>query len=190
MSSEKKVIALNRLEELTIEEGLLSIAKNILKNLYGEEACMLLDYLSKNNYLAEETISDDIGIRSNEARKILQKMSDEALVIPDKLKVENNVLHIWKLNKPAIKTFVLNRFKKTKEKLEILLRRELENIIYECQVCKKRFVIDEAYTYSFQCPYDGSILLEKNDKALIEKTKTIISKIDRTISMLERARSD
>jgi transcription initiation factor TFIIE subunit alpha len=65
---------------------LIGMAKEIVKNMFGEAGEKILDYLVSNGYIAEERIATSIDVRSNEARKILQRLSDEALVVPDRLK--------------------------------------------------------------------------------------------------------
>lgn len=177
------------LNEPSLEEDLLNIAKTIIGKLYGEHAGALLERLAENNYIAEEKIAGTLEFRSNEARKILQKLSDEAIVIPDKIRVENEVLHIWRLNKSALKTFILNRLKKTREKLEVLLKGESENVIYECNSCKRRFLLDDAYAHDFQCPHDGDVLIEVNNPTSLSIVKDIIRKLDILILKIERAKS-
>jgi len=170
-------------------EDLTDIAKTIIEKLYGTQARTLFEYIVSNGYIAEEKIANTLELRSNEARRILQKLSDEAIIVPDKLRLENEVLHIWRLNKPAIKTFVLNRLKKAKEKLEVLLKAEMENVIYECSVCKRRFLLDEAYMYDFQCPHDKGILVEFDNPTSHDSIKSILKKLDALIAKIERMRS-
>lgn len=177
------------INNVSSEEDILEIAKYIAGRLYGKQAEMLLDYLAKNEYIAEEKISDSIDMRSNEARKILQKLSDEAIVVPDKVRAGEELLHVWRLNRYALKTFVLNRLKKTREKLELLLKREFEIMVYECKSCKRRFLLDEAYTYNFQCPYDNDILVEARNPNSENTVRNLVEKLETLISIIERVKS-
>lgn len=160
--------------------------KIIVGKVYGKEARVLLDYIIKNGYIAEETLLNTTGIKSNEGRRILQKMSEEALVIPDKLRIENGTLHIWKLNKPALRLFLLNRLKKTKENIEILLKYSQEGSLYECPKCKRMFTMDSAYASGLICPHDGEILQEFSMREYVEELKSLIQKINIAINKLER----
>lgn len=187
MSSEADA-DLSLLEDSQVDEDLINIARSIIKKVYGEQAQLLFDYLVKNEYIAEEKISNSVEVRSNEARKILQKLSDEVIVIPDKIREGGEVLHVWRLNKPALKTFIITRLKKARENLEILLKREIENTIYECAVCKRRFIVDEAYANGFQCPFDAELLVEVNDPSVINMLKSAIKRIDILISKIERVK--
>lgn len=173
-------------EKSAAEEDLVTIAKEVIKRTYGDIAGKLLEYLLENSYIAEEKIVNNVEIRSNEARKILQRLSDEAIVTPDKIREGSEILHIWRLNKPALKTFIVNRLKKTREKLEALLKYEVEGTIYECKTCKRRFLVDEAYASGFQCPYDKDILVEVNNPAASSNINELIKKINNILLKIER----
>ncbi|MEM4717479.1 MAG: transcription factor TFIIE [Desulfurococcaceae archaeon] len=170
----------------TLQEELIIIAKEVISNLYGESAEKIFDYLLKNEHIAEERIINSIDVRSNEARKILQRLSDEAVVTPGKIRDGPDILHIWRLNKPALKTFVLNRLRKTREKLEFVLRHEVEGRIYECNTCHRRFLIEEAYTHGFQCPFDRDLLIEINNPTTMNMIEDYLKKINYLISKIER----
>jgi transcription initiation factor TFIIE subunit alpha len=156
--------------------------------MFGEPGEKVFSYLLENDYIAEERIANILDVRSNEARKILQKLSDEAIVIPSRLKEEEtgDLLHTWRLNRAALKSFILNRLRKARERLEILLKYEEQGALYICKSCSRRFFVDEAYTYSFQCPYDNDVLVEANSPAIIEKLREAIHRLDEVISIVER----
>lgn len=170
------------------DNDLIDMSAMIIENMFGEPGRKIFEYLLKNGYIAEERIATTLDVRSNEARKILQKLSDEAVVIPDRVKDEETgeVLHSWRFNKPALKTFILNRLKKTREKLEVLARHEREGTLYICKTCNRRYLLDEAYAYGFQCPNDGDLLVEANNPAVVKLIEESIKKIDVLISMIER----
>jgi Transcription initiation factor IIE, alpha subunit len=174
-------------EGSTLEDDLITIAKEIIRKTYGDVASKLFEYLLENEYIAEEKIVNNVEVRSNEARKILQKLSDEAIVIPDKVRSGSEILHVWRLNKPALRTFIVNRLKKTREKLEALLKYENEGILYECNTCKRRFIVDEAYANGFQCPYDNDLLVEVNNPTTSSNLRDLIKRIDNIISKIERS---
>ncbi|MEM0004589.1 MAG: transcription factor TFIIE [Desulfurococcaceae archaeon] len=174
-------------EGSTLEDDLITIAKEIIRKTYGDVASKLFEYLLENEYIAEEKIVNNVEVRSNEARKILQKLSDEAIVTPDKVRDGSEILHVWRLNKLALRTFIINRLKKTREKLESLLKYENEGVIYECKTCKRRFLVDEAYANGFQCPHDNDILVEVNNPTTSSNLRDLIKRIDNIISKIERS---
>jgi transcription initiation factor TFIIE subunit alpha len=173
------VVTLPRKED----NALLRIAREIIGKTYGEIALQLFDYMLENNgYVAEETLTKDTGIKSNEGRRVLQKMSEEAIIVPGKLKTEDSTLHIWVLNRVALKSFVLNRLKKAREKLEARLNYERDNIIYECPVCGRRYSFEEAYLNDFKCVNEGADLLEANNDEVISLLESKIKELDEKIA--------
>ena len=181
--------------ELEVVEGmssdeLLEAVKIVVSKLYGKDAEALIDHIAKNGYVAEENLASDTGIRSNEGRRILQKISEEALVVPDKLRVENAVLHVWKLNSSAVKTFLLNRLRKAREKLEILLKSVQENAIYECPKCGRKYTLEVAYAQDFTCPNDREVLVEVPTRDLTRVINDIIKKLDNAINKLEQYKAN
>lgn len=158
----------------------------MIKGIYGDPGYKLLMHIIEHGYVAEELLTHDTGIKSNEGRKILQKMSEENIVIPGKLRTQEGVLHIWRLNPPALKNLLLQRLRKTREKLVLRLNFEEENILYECPQCGRRYTLDEAYANDYVCPVDGEVLVEADKSKTVEVLKELISKVDNLIKRLER----
>jgi transcription initiation factor TFIIE subunit alpha len=171
------------------ENDLLKIAKTIIARIYGKSSNDLLSYLIENEYIAEETLSQDTGIKSNEGRKILQYLSDEAIVVPDKVRIDGSVLHVWRLNKSALLAFVAKKLKKTKEKLELRMKYEAENTVYECPQCKRTYTLEVAFVNDFHCQYDGSLLIEETNKDIRIKTlKEAIERVEYLVKRVEQTR--
>lgn len=167
------------------DDTLINLSRELIARTYGETALQLFDYMIENDgYVAEETLTRDTGVKSNEGRKILQKMSEEAIIVPGKLRTKDSTLHTWVLNKVALKSFVLNRLRKAREKLEARLNFERENIIYECPVCGRRYSFDEAYLNDFKCINEGADLLESNNEEIISFLKSKIAELDEKIAEL------
>lgn len=171
------------------EDDLLKMAKTIIARIYGRSSNDLLSYLIKNEYVAEETLSQETGIKSNEGRRILQYLSDEAIVVPDKVRTNGSILHVWRLNKPALLAFVANKLKKAKEKLELRMKYEVENTIYECPQCKRTYTLEAAFVNDFYCQYDGSLLVEETNKDMrIKALKEAIERVEYLVKRVEQSR--
>lgn len=113
-------------------------------------------------------------------------MSEENLVVPGKLRTKDGVLHIWRLNEPGVKSALLLRLRKTREKLAARLRFEEENATYQCPRCGRRYTLEEAYASDFLCPNDGELLIEVDRDRIIEALKESIKRVDELIRRLER----
>ncbi len=153
--------------------------------MYGETARKVIEYIVENGGSApEETIGKDAGVKSNEARKILQKLGNEALLTCRGKKVGDKVLHFWTINWEQVEGVLINRLKKTRDKLETLLKFLEENIIYECPVCGRQYTFDKAIDYDFRCPYDNTLLIETDREQLTKFLKKKIDEINRELGKL------
>lgn len=169
-------------------DDLIKLAKLIIAKIYGKNSNDLLTYLLANEYVVEETLLQDTNIRSNEGRRILQYLSDEAIVVPDKIRAsEGGVLHAWRLNKSALIAFVLKKLKKAREKLSVRMKFESENTIYRCPQCRKIYTLEDAFVNDFYCPNDGSILVEVNKEERLKVLSETINKLDYLIRKIEQA---
>ncbi|ADV65550.1 transcription factor TFIIE [Desulfurococcus mucosus] len=179
-----------RAEDTLVEEDgeVLEVLEDLVRGVYGEPGLKLLRFMLEHGYVAEELLTRDTGIKSNEGRRILQKMSEENIVVPGKLRTGDGVLHIWRLNKPGLRSAVLMRLRKAREKLAARLSFEAGNIVYECPRCGKRYTLDEAYVNDFICPSDGEVLVESNKGEAVRVLQESISRIDALIRRLERVR--
>lgn len=163
----------------------VNILLELIGKMYGETARKVIKHIIESNGSApEETIGRDAGVKSNEARKILQKLSNEALLSCRGRRVGDKVLHFWTINWDQVEGMLINRLKKTREKLELLLKYEEENIIYECPVCGRRYSLDKAIELDFTCPIDGEILIESNREEITRFLRKKIEEIDRELSKL------
>ncbi len=184
MPRKKKTSEESKTEHLRLNYYLNALIE-IVNKMYGEQAGRLIKYIIESNGSApEETIGRETGVKSNEARKILQKLSNEALLTCRPRKTGDKVLHFWHINWDQVGNMLINKLKKTREKLKILLDYEENNIIYECPVCNRRFNLDQAFDYEFKCPHDNETLVETNRTEVIDFLKKKIEEIDRELSKI------
>jgi transcription initiation factor TFIIE subunit alpha len=165
------------------EDKLVEITILIVEKMMGEEGRRILEFMLANNGLIiEETAGKDLNTKSNIVRKILQKLSDEAVVVPVKVKDKDKVLHGWVLNREALANFIVSRLRKSKEKLSTRIRELEENTFYICPTCHRRFRYDEALINDFHCPNDNSLLMEVDKDSelafLREKLKSLDKLLD------------
>ncbi|WP_440060112.1 transcription factor [Thermogladius sp. 4427co] len=150
--------------------------------MMGEEGKRVLEFmLSNNDLIIEETAGKDLNIKSNIIRKILQKLSDEAVVIPVRVRDEDKALHGWVLNRDGLNNFVVTRLRKAREKLMTRIRELEENSFFVCPSCSRRFRYDEALANDFHCPNDNSLLVEVDRESEIRVLSEKVKLIDRLL---------
>ncbi|MEZ0394381.1 MAG: transcription factor TFIIE [Desulfurococcaceae archaeon] len=163
------------------------VVRRLINSIYGEVALKVLDYvLTHNGVIIEEFISQDLGIKSNEGRRALQKMSEEALFSPVKIKDGDRILHGWALNHDALRAYFQQRAKKAISKLETLLSYVKESPIYVCPVCKRMYTVEEAYANDFLCENDGELLKEIDSGRLIKFLEEKIALLRRAVEEAQR----
>lgn len=166
------------------EKYYLDILIDLIARMYGEKAKkVLLHIIRSGGIVAEETLGKDIGMKSNEARKILQQLADEAILRYKTGRVGDKTLHLWILNIDQIEGILIARLKKTREKLLIRLNYEKNNTFLKCPLCGRRYTFDEAFENDFLCPYDGEQLIEYDNseeiRILEEKIKEITDELSK-----------
>lgn len=150
----------------------------MVERMYGEAGRKIVEYLIKTGGAPEETLGREAGVKSNEARKILQRLGNDAFVYCRGRKVGDKVLHYWFINWNHLDFIFKSRLLKTKKRLETLLNYFATNILYECSVCGKTYDVDKALDYDFKCPLDGGGLVEVKREPAMDLIKRWISSID------------
>lgn len=158
----------------------------MVERMYGESGRKIIEYLIKTGGAPEETLGKEAGVKSNEARKILQKLGNDAFVYCRGRKVGDKVLHYWFINWNQLDFIFRNRLLKTRRRLEILLNHLETSVIYACSVCGKTYDIDKAFDYDFKCPQDGGELVEVRREPFIELIRRWIGRIDGYLSSSKR----
>jgi len=157
----------------------------IVEKMMGEEGRKILEFmLSNNDLIIEETAGKDLNIKSNIVRKILQKLSDEAIVIPVKVKDKDKVLHGWILNRDALANFIITRLRKSRDKLSARIRELEENTFFTCPTCHRRFRYEEALANDFHCPNDNTLLVEVDRDYEINFLREKLKSVDRLLEYI------
>lgn len=150
----------------------------IVSRMYGESARLILKYIIETGGAPEETIGRDVGVKSNEARKILQKLGSEAIVTCRGRKVGDKVLHYWYINWHQLEGILVNRLKKTYDKLMTMLKYIEGNVVYECVICGRIYDLDKAVDNDYTCPVDEGELREVNKEEILSKLRNKIAEIE------------
>jgi transcription initiation factor TFIIE subunit alpha len=161
------------------EKYYFDILLKIVEKMYGRDARRVLEYMvEKNGVVAEETLGRELGIKSNEARKIVQRLADEAIVRHRTGRIGDKTYHLWILNTDQLEGILIARLRKTREKLVARLNYEKSNTFLICPTCGRRYTLDEAFDNDFKCPFDNTQLVEYDNSAEIRFLEEKIREID------------
>jgi len=154
----------------------------LVGKMYGETASKVIKYIiDSGGSAAEEYIGREANVKSNDARRILQKLGNDALLTCRPRKDGDKVLHYWFINWDQIETELINRLKKTRSKLESLLKFETNNILYVCPSCGRIYTDEQAFDNEFKCAFDNEPLEEINRDEAVDFLSKVIEKIDREL---------
>lgn len=178
----KEARARKEKKEITDE---LRILLDLVEKMHGNHARRILELIiTSDEPVGEESVGKIIGIKANEARRIIQKMADEAIIQFRRIKRGDKGIHAWFINEDQIEGILLTRLKKTREKLAIRLKFLKEQTIFVCPRCGKRYTFDEAMDNDFRCRDDGALLEEYDPTAEIEFLEKKIKEIDEDLRRL------
>ncbi len=147
---------------------------------YGRKGRIILSYLiEQGGVVPEEIIGRKLGLKSNEARKILQILAEQGIISFRRVASRERSRQGWYIDTDNLESIIINRLKRALEKLKTRLEYEMQTNIYYCPHDFYKATIDEAFDIGFTCPRCGSILEEyggeRSASFLREKIKEIES---------------
>jgi transcription initiation factor TFIIE subunit alpha len=142
-------------------EGNIEVLLKLVEKMYGKNARKILEIIiTSDEPIGEEAIGKMIGIKSNEARRIIQQLAGESIIRFRRLRKGDKGIHAWFLNEDQVEGILLTRLKKTLGKLKARLNFLRENSIFICPRCGRRYTFEEAMANDFRCIDDGELLEE------------------------------
>jgi transcription initiation factor TFIIE subunit alpha len=162
---------------MPFNEELLTKAAKIVG---GEDAVKVVDAIKTLGETTDDKIAMETGMRLNDVRKILYKLSNHSIVSSTRSRDPESGWFIfnWTLQPDQIEGYIQNMKKRILEKLEARLKYEVEHEFYFCNnpSCR-RVTFEDAVEFIFRCPNCGQQLKhfekDKTVKLLSEKIKKL-----------------
>lgn len=134
--------------------------------------------LSQEDFISEEKLANQTGLKVNEIRKVLYKLYELRYCEYKKTKKPNGwFVYFWKLNPDRIieefNAMNLERFKELQSKLEY----EKEHKFFKCDNKCHRLTYKEALDANFVCPECGGILKHHKNLERIEELGEEITRL-------------
>ncbi|MGC8631678.1 MAG: hypothetical protein ACP5T2_04560 [Thermoprotei archaeon] len=136
------------------------------------------------NLESGEAVSDDdlaalIGVKVNMVRTELNELYANGMVSFEKRKIPNQkwYAYFWKLDMSNINYLIQQRIKKVIEILSKRLDYELNHSFFYCPRDGKRYTFEEALENGFRCVDCGTQLVAQDNKEMVEKIKSEISRL-------------
>jgi transcription initiation factor TFIIE subunit alpha len=146
------------------------LADEIIRELVGEEALAIIEFLKKNKHASEFKIAEMLKQEIHFTRNILYRLLEHNLVtfIRKKDKIKGWYICYWDYNDEAI-PHLSDKLKKMKlVKLEERLAKEHNNFFFMCKNACTRMNFDRAAEFNFKCPECGQLMNEQNNEKTVE----------------------
>lgn len=156
----------------------MRLSKNIIdyviKEVAGERAIPLVNYLRNKKNISEFKIADDLKKDIKEIRTNLYLLVNYDLLssIRKKDKKKGWYIYYWTLNTNQIKYLLKDIKLKKIEKIKERLEREIVSLFFVCGNRCLRLNFDTATDFEFKCPECGLLMNQENNKEIIEKLKS------------------
>jgi transcription initiation factor TFIIE subunit alpha len=150
---------------------------DIIRELVGEEALAVIDYLRKYKHPSEFKIAEELKQEIHFTRNVLYRLLEHNLVtfIRKKDKVKGWYICYWDYNEEAI-PHLDSKMKKSKlAKLQERLDKEHANFFFMCKNACTRMNFDRSAEFNFKCPECGQLMNEQNNERTVEFLKEQIS---------------
>lgn len=159
------------------------IIEYVIREVAGEEALSIVNYLKNKKNISEFKIADVLEKDIKEVRFLLYKLVNFNLVssIRKKDKKKGWYIYYWTINPNQIKFLLLDLKKKKIEKLKERVKRESSSLFFVCENKCMRLNFDQSTTFEFKCPECGLLMNQENNEEVIKKIREEINLLEKRV---------
>jgi len=158
-------------ERKPLDEELTALITKVAKIVAGEEAARIVDALNALGVAKEDEIAEKTGMRLNDVRKILYKLSERSLVTSRVRRDPQSgwFIYSWRLNPEQVEGYVEDQRRRVVEKLKARLDYEKDHEFYTCSTpgCT-RLRFEDAMACLFRCSKCGKLLNHVDNIRIVE----------------------
>lgn len=147
--------------------------EEVIRELVGDEAIPLAEYLKGKEHVSEFKVAQDCKVEIHKTRNLLYRLLEHNLVFfhRKKDKIKGWYICYWDLNEKAV-PHAKSKIKKNQiEKLQQRLDTESGNMFYMCKSACIRMNFERAMDFNFKCPECGELMNEQDNTKTIEFLK-------------------
>ena len=164
----------------TLNNADIKRLKDLVFSLAGDLGIKIIEILLSREELSDDELSQIIGIRVNDVRRILYRLYEYGILMYRRTRdpETNWFVYYWRLNPAGFLDSLRRRHNRLLKLLKERLAYEENNMFY---ICKNKCVIltfDEAIESSFKCPVCGGPLEFYDNSLIKEILKKKISEIE------------
>lgn len=150
----------------------------IVEAIVGENGRKIIEFLlSSETGKNDEEISNELGIRINDVRRILYDLANYGFVAYNRSTRSNSRWHnySWFTSKEMIKLAINRRKKEVARILEEWLSYEEARTLYICPLDHTLYTFDDAFENNFRCLKCNSDLIELDNNKVVSYVRQLIN---------------
>lgn len=160
-----------------------NIVESVVSEVAGEDVLPLVKALKNKKNISEFKLAENIKQEINTTRNMLYRLYDANLVsfIRKKDKKKGWYIYYWTFNAKRIKELTSNLKIKRLDKLKERLEREKASDFFACKSKCIRLDFDQATDFGYKCPECGNLLMEEDNKQMVERIEKEIKGIEKAL---------
>ena len=164
-----------------------NIIESVVKEVVGEDAIALVDFLKDNKNVSEFKIAETIKKEVNATRNILYRLYENNLVsfMRKKDKKKGWYIYYWTFNQKRVKYLIGDLKKKKLIKLKERVNREKEGNFFGCKNKCIRLNFDQVTDFNYKCPECGSVLDQEDNTKVLENIHKEIVVLEKEIKIIK-----
>ena len=179
---EKKIV-IDTKKLLKLEE-----ARKYVIDVAGEKGLEVFEFLISKGEMEENMLAKKLKFeKANAIRKFLYRLYNKNLVSYRKVRKNNKAwyTYFWKANPEKlvfiIKEMYEEEIKQTKKSMELNKAEDF----YVCDICNRRYGVNEALQNDFRCKNDGGVLTHIESVRILEDKQSRIDFLNKKLRALD-----
>lgn len=166
---------------------LKKLLKEIMVLIAGKQVEGIVDILDGKKYVNEFIIAKKLKLTINQTRNILYKISDHGLLssIRKKDKRKGWFTYFWKIEIIKCLEFLKANLTKKIDQINHQIKSRETKEFYVCERCHIEFNEENALIYNFTCPECGSMLMRKDNTAVINEYNKELDKLKKELASVD-----
>ncbi len=164
-------------------------AKKYVIDVSGENGLNVFQFLISNGEMEENTLAKKLKFeKANAIRKFLYRLYNKNLVSYRKVKKNNKAwyTYFWSAN-PEKLVMIINHMyedeiKQTKKSMELNKAEDF----YVCDICNRRYDVNEALQSDFRCKNDGGMLNHVESEQVIGDKQSRIDFLNKKLEKVKK----
>ena len=156
----------------------------VIREVAGERAIDLVNYLRNKKNVSEFKIADDLKKDIKEVRTTLYLLVNQNLIssIRKKDKQKGWYIYYWTFNSKNVKYLFMKHKSERLKRLQERAIREKNNVFYICENKCIRFNFDQGINFNFKCPECGELMMQEDNSITIKQIEKEIDNLNKSIN--------